>query len=69
MSNSIHSLQTARVQTQTEQTVQPPKKAQTKPQNSIPRDTVTISKASQQAHARNTNGVASQNKNNDGHTP
>ena len=46
MSNSIQSVQAANAQTQIENTVQPPKKAPA--QNSIPQDTVTISKASQQ---------------------
>jgi hypothetical protein len=51
MSNSIHSLQSANAQTQTEQTVQPPKKPLATTQNPVPQDTVTISKASQQAQA------------------
>ena len=56
MSNSIQSVQAANAQTQIESTVQPPKKAPA--QNSIPQDTVTISKSSQQANAGNTNTVA-----------
>jgi len=56
MSNSIQSVQSANAQSQTEHTVQPPKKAPAP--SSIPRDTVTISKASQQAHAGNANTVA-----------
>jgi hypothetical protein len=59
MSNSIQSLQSANTQAQTEQTVQPPKKAQTTLQNPLPQDTVTLSQASQQAQAGNTNAVAS----------
>ena len=66
MSNSIQSVQSASVHAQTEHAVQPPKKAQTTIQNSVPQDTVTISKASQQAHAGNTNAVASGDKDRDG---
>ena len=62
MSNSIQSVQSANVHAQTEHTVQPPKKAQTTTQNSVPQDTVTISKASQQALAGNANAVASGDK-------
>ncbi len=58
MSNSIHSLQAAHAQAQTEQTVQPPKNLQTAIQNSTPQDTVTISKAGRQAQARNTKVAA-----------
>jgi hypothetical protein len=63
MSNSIQSLQTANAQAQTEQTVQPPKKLQSA---SAPQDTVTISKASQQAHAGNTNAAVGGDKDHDG---
>jgi hypothetical protein len=66
MSNSIRSLQAADVQAKTEQTVQPPKKAQTTLQNPVPQDTVTISNAIQQARAGNTNAVALSGKNHDG---
>jgi hypothetical protein len=65
MSKSIQSVQSANVHAQTEHTVQPPKNAQTTTQ-SVPQDTVTISKASQQAHAGNTNAVASGDKDRDG---
>jgi hypothetical protein len=51
MSNSIQSLQAANAQTQTEQSIQPSNKAQTTAHQSAPQDTVTISKASQQALA------------------
>jgi hypothetical protein len=51
MSNSTQSIQTAQAETQTEQTVQPPKKPQAATQEAIQKDTVTISKASQQALA------------------
>ncbi len=66
MSNSIHSLQAANAKDQTEQTVQPPKKLQTTAQNSVPRDTVTISKASQQAQAGNTKAAVGGDKDHDG---
>jgi hypothetical protein len=65
MSNSTQSVQ-ALTQTQTQQTVQPPKKAPTTTQKAFPQDTVTISKASQQAQAGNTNAVASGDKDHDG---
>ena len=58
MSNSIQSVQSANVHARTDRTVQLPKKTQTTSQNSVPQDTVTISKASQQARAGNTNAVA-----------
>ena len=51
MSNSIQSLQVANAQTQAQQSVQPPNKAQTTAPSSTPQDTVTISKAAQQALA------------------
>jgi len=66
MSNSIHSLQAANAKAQTEQTVQPPKKLQTTAQNSVPQDTVTISKASRQAHAGNIEAAAGGDKDHDG---
>jgi hypothetical protein len=65
MSNSIHSLQAANAQAQTEQTVQPPKKLQRTPQNSIPQDSVTISNASKQAQAGNTKAAADADKDQD----
>ena len=58
MSNSIHSLQSAQAQAQTEQTVQAPKKLQTVTQDAVQQDAVTISKASQQAQASNTKSPA-----------
>jgi hypothetical protein len=66
MSNSIQSVQSANVHAQTEHTVQQPKNAQTTNQNSVPQDTVTITKASQQAHAGNANAVTSGDKDRDG---
>jgi hypothetical protein len=66
MSNSVQSLQAVNAQAQTEQTVQPPKKLQTTGQNSIPRDTVTISKSAQQAQAGNTKAAVSADKDHDG---
>ena len=65
MSNAIQSLQSAKVEAQTQQKVQPPKKAQTTAQNQLSRDTVAISKASQQARAGNTNAVATGDKDRD----
>jgi hypothetical protein len=66
MSNSIHSLQAAHAQTQTEQTVQPPKKPLATTQNPVPQDKVTISKASQQARAATTKPAASGDVNHHG---
>jgi hypothetical protein len=66
MINSIHSLQAASAQTQTEQTVQPPKKPLATTQKPAPQDTVTISKASQQAQAATTKPAASGDVNHDG---
>lgn len=66
MSNSTQSIQAINAQAQTQQTVQPPKKAPTTNQNAVPQDTVTISKASRQAQAGNTNTVASRDKDHDG---
>ena len=66
MSNSVHSLQTENAQAQTEQTVQPPKKLQTATQTSAPQDKVTISKASQQAHAGTTKAAVGGDKDHDG---
>jgi hypothetical protein len=65
MSDSVRSLQTANIQTHIEQTIQPPKKLQTASQSSVPQDTVTISKANQQAHAGSTNAVAGRDKDRD----
>ena len=61
MSNYVHSLQAANAQTQTEQTVQPPKKPLATTQNPVPQDTVAISKASQQAQAATIKPAASRN--------
>jgi len=66
MSNSIRSLQAANAQTQTEQTVQPPKKPLATTQKPVPQDTVTISKASQQAQATTTKLSASGDVDHDG---
>jgi hypothetical protein len=66
MSNSIQSVQSAHVHAQTEHAVQPSRILQTTSQNSVPQETVTISKPSQQAHAGNTNAVASHDKDHDG---
>jgi hypothetical protein len=66
MSNSIRSLQAANAQTQTEQTVQPPKKPLATTQKPVPQDTVTISKASQQAQAATTKPAASGDVDHDG---
>jgi len=53
MSNSIHSLQSANVQAQTDQAVQAPKKPEATTQAVTQGDTVTISKAAQLALASN----------------
>jgi hypothetical protein len=66
MSNSIRSLQTAIIQAHMKQTIQPRKKLRTASQSSVPQDTVAISKANQQAHARNTNAVTGRDKDRDG---
>ena len=66
MSNWIQSLQTANAQAETEQTVQPPKKLQTATQASAPQDTITISKASKQAHAGNSKAAVGGDKDHDG---
>jgi hypothetical protein len=56
MSNSVHSIQVARAETQTKEAVQPPKTLQTEAatQNKIPQDVVTISHEARQALSRNT---------------
>jgi len=56
MTSSIHSLQEAHSQLQTEQTVQPPKTLQTEAatQNSAAPDTVTISQEARQALTHST---------------
>ena len=59
MSNSIHSLQSSSAQTQIDQTVQAPRKPQATTQAKVQGDTVTISKASQQALANNAKPASS----------
>jgi hypothetical protein len=59
MSNSVQSLQVAQAQNQTDQTVQPPKKPQETTQATVQQDTVTISKAAQQALATNSKPASS----------
>ena len=56
MTSSIHSLQEAHSQTQTEETVQPPKTLQTQAatQNPAAQDTVTISQEAKQALTHST---------------
>ena len=56
MTSSIHSLQEAHSQTQTEETVQPPKTLQTQAamQNPAAKDTVTISQEAKQALTHST---------------
>jgi hypothetical protein len=66
MSNSIQSLQAANAQTQVEQSVQPPNKVQATAPPSIPQDTVTISKASQQALAIGSKPAATGDVDHDG---
>jgi hypothetical protein len=55
MTNPIHSVQTAQVQTQTEQAVQPPKTLQTEAvkQDAAPQDQVTISQEARRALSTN----------------
>jgi hypothetical protein len=69
MSNSIHFLQDANAKAQTGQAVQPSKKLQTTTRNSVPQDTITISKASRQAQAGNTKAAAGGNKDYDANNP
>jgi small-conductance mechanosensitive channel len=63
--SSIHSLQEAHSQTQTEQTVQPPKtlQAQAETQNPAAKDTVTINEEARQAltHSTTQDGGGGQN--------
>ena len=56
MTSSVNSLQAAHAETQTEQSVQPPKnlQAQAATQNAGVQDTVTISQEGRQALASNT---------------
>jgi hypothetical protein len=53
MSNSIQSLQGVQAQERTQEAVQPPPKPPTVAQSSVPQDTVTLSKAAQQAQTNN----------------
>jgi hypothetical protein len=66
MSNSVNSIQATQAQAQTGQTVQPPKKPQAVTQGAIQQDTVTISKATQQALASNTKPATSGDVDHDG---
>jgi len=56
MTSSVHSLQTAHSQSQTEQAVQPPKTLQTEAatQNPASQDTVTISQEARQSLTHST---------------
>jgi len=56
MTNSVHSLQSAQSQKETEQAVQPPKTLQTDAtkQSTASQDTVTISQEARQALTRST---------------
>jgi hypothetical protein len=66
MSNSVHPHQSGQVQTQTEQTVQAPKRPQAGTQAAVQKDTVTVSKAAQQALANNAKPAASGDVDHDG---
>jgi hypothetical protein len=66
MSNSVNSIQSAQAQTQTEQTVQAPKKPQAVTQGAVQQDTVTVSKAAQQALASNVKPAARGDVDHDG---
>jgi hypothetical protein len=71
MSISVHSIQIAEAQSQTEHSVQPPKTLQTQDaaQNKGSRDVVTISQEARQALASNTKQAsgADANTNGDNH--
>ncbi len=71
MANSVHSIQAAHSQSQTEQAVQPPKTLQTEAakQNAGSQDTVTISQQARQALASNTKQASGSdtNSNSDNH--
>jgi hypothetical protein len=56
MTSSVHSLQIARSQSQTEETVQPPKtlQSETVKTDTAPQDTVTISRRAMQALTHST---------------
>ena len=68
MPNSIHSIQAAHAQSQTEQSVQPPKTLQTEAakQNTGSQDTVTISQQARQALASNTKQASGSDANREG---
>jgi hypothetical protein len=68
MPNSVHSLQQAHSQSQTEETVQAPKTLQTQAatQNSGSQDTVTVSKEARQALASNTKQASGSDTNSSG---
>jgi len=66
MSNSVRSLQTANVQTQQQQTVQPPPKPQTAPKAAAPQDSVKISSSAKQALANKAKPPASGDVDHDG---
>ena len=66
MSNSVQSVQAINAQTQTEQTVQPPKKPQTAAQTSTPQDKVTISESAKQVLTDNTKPAAGGDVDHDG---
>jgi hypothetical protein len=66
MSNSIHSVQSANAQTQTDQTVQAPKKPQAATQAQVQGDTVTVSKAAQKALSSNAKPASRGDVNHDG---
>ncbi len=71
MTSSIHSLQEAHSQSQTESSVQPPKTLQTQAANQNPaaQDTVTISQEARQAltHSNTDAGGGGQNNYGDNH--
>jgi hypothetical protein len=66
MSNSIQSLQAANSKTQVGKSVQPPNKPQATAPPTTPQDTVTISKASQQALATGSKPAATGDVDHDG---
>lgn len=66
MSNSVNSIQKAQSEAQTEQTVQAPKKQLETTKATVQQDTVTVSKASQQALASSAKPSASGDVDHDG---
>ena len=66
MSNSIQSLQAVNAQTQLQESVQPPNKPQAPATSALPQDTVTISKASQQALAIGSKPASTSDADHDG---